>query len=124
MSDASPFVSVKLSAGLVNQARDAAQTMRRSVASQIEYWATLGRSLESAGLTTHDTGALIARQDAVAYAVNVNSQNDAEQLAALESHVLALAKSGALARRASVAVAANAAKAIRGKSVAKPRKAG
>ncbi|MEP6791500.1 MAG: hypothetical protein ABI907_09030, partial [Ramlibacter sp.] len=49
MSDAPPFVSVKLTAALVNQAREAAQTMRRSVASQIEYWATLGKSLEHAG---------------------------------------------------------------------------
>ena len=62
MSDAPPFISVKLSAGLVNQARDAAQTMRRSVASQIEYWATLGKALEHAGLTTNDSQALIVRQ--------------------------------------------------------------
>jgi hypothetical protein len=34
-------------------------------------------------------------------------------LAALKTHVVALAKSGALARRASVAVAANAARAPR-----------
>ena len=53
-SASTPFVSVKLPASLVNQAREAAQTMRRSVASQIEYWATLGRALEHAGLTTAD----------------------------------------------------------------------
>ena len=50
MTTVSPFSSVKLSAELVEKARDAAQPMRRSVASQIEYWATLGRALENAGL--------------------------------------------------------------------------
>ena len=35
MADSSAFVSVKLPAELVNHAREAAQTMRRSVASQI-----------------------------------------------------------------------------------------
>src|SRR6476659_3687988 len=63
MSDTPPFVSVKLPAALVKHAREAAQTMRRSVAGQIEYWATLGRALEHAGLTTGDSRALIARQE-------------------------------------------------------------
>ena len=67
MSDEPPFVSVKLPALLVNQAREAAQTMRRSVASQVEYWATLGRALEQAGLTTADSHALIARQERGSY---------------------------------------------------------
>ena len=40
---ASPFASVKLPTSLVQQAREAAQPQRRSVAGQIEYWATLGR---------------------------------------------------------------------------------
>jgi hypothetical protein len=61
------FVSVKLPAELVNQAREASQTMRRSVASQVEYWATLGRALEHAGLTTSDSQALIARQERAPY---------------------------------------------------------
>ena len=43
----SPFSSVKLPSGLVDQARQAAQPMRRSVAGQIEYWATLGRIVEA-----------------------------------------------------------------------------
>ena len=67
MSDSPPFVSVKLPAALVNHAREAAQIMRRSVASQIEYWATLGRALEHAGLTTSDSLALIARQERAQY---------------------------------------------------------
>lgn len=140
MASGSTFTSVKLAAALVDDARAAALTMRRSVASQIEYWATLGRSLESAGLTTRDTGALIARQDAAVYAVRSAASNkpvkaarpkaakedpaadsvaDAIELAALKTHVVALAKSGALARRASEVVAANAARAARPAS--KPR---
>ena len=123
MATGSTFTSVKLAAALVDDARAAALTMRRSVASQIEYWATLGRSLESAGLTARDTGALIARQDAAVYAVRSAAPNkpvkaaaphaDAAEMAALKTHVVALAKSGALARRASEAVAANAARAVR-----------
>ena len=116
----STFTSVKLAAALVDEARAAALTMRRSVASQIEYWATLGRSLESAGLTARDTTALIARQDAAVYAVRgatgdkpAASAADRAQLESLKTHVVALAKSGALARRASEAVAANAARAAR-----------
>lgn len=129
MATNSSFTSVKLAAALVDDARAAALTMRRSVASQIEYWATLGRSLESAGLTARDTSALIARQDTAVYAVRSAAPNksakatalsaDASEMAALKAHVVALAKSGALARRASEAVAANAARATRPAS--KPR---
>ena len=140
MASGSTFTSVKLAAALVDDARAAALTMRRSVASQIEYWATLGRSLETAGLTARDTSALIARQDTAVYAVRSAASNtpvkaprpkaakenpaadsaaDAIELAALKTHVVALAKSGALARRASEAVAANASRAARPAS--KPR---
>ncbi|MEN9329479.1 MAG: hypothetical protein RLZZ484_667, partial [Pseudomonadota bacterium] len=48
------FASVKLPTALVNQARDAAQPMRRSVAGQVEYWATLGRIVEHSGLTAQE----------------------------------------------------------------------
>lgn len=124
MTTSSGFTSVKLASALVDDARAAAFTMRRSVASQIEYWATLGRSLESAGLTARDTSALIAQQDAAVYSVRSVVPNktakpragaaaDAAELAALKTHVVALAKSGALARRASEAVAANAARTAR-----------
>lgn len=36
------------------EARDAASPMRRSVAGQIEYWATLGRIAEASGLLPSD----------------------------------------------------------------------
>lgn len=119
----SGFASVKLPVSLVDQARSSAQTMRRSVASQIEYWATLGRSLESAGLTAQDSSALIAREDATLYAVRPQTSADDAELDDMKAHVVALAKSGALAQRASMAVAANAGRAVRTRSQAKSRKA-
>lgn len=124
MSDA-PFVSVKLPAGLVNQAREAAATMRRSVASQIEYWATLGKALEHAGLTTGDSQALIARQERTQYVVGEPAPLSAE-LDALHSHVLAVAKSGALNERTRVVIAGtpvNPEKAAKPAKPSKPRKA-
>jgi ParD-like antitoxin of type II bacterial toxin-antitoxin system len=50
----SNFASVKLSAHMVAHAKAAAAPMRRSVASQIEYWVTLGLALEHNGLTTQE----------------------------------------------------------------------
>lgn len=60
---ATAFASVKLPADLVQQARQAAQPSRRSVAGQIEYWATLGRIAEASGLTVHEAREAIARYD-------------------------------------------------------------
>jgi hypothetical protein len=112
MSAANQFASVKLPVALVDKARDAAQPMRRSVASQIEYWATLGRALEHAGLSTRDSQALIAREEPAVYAVASGAETAlSPELGALHGHVLALAQSGALAERARVAVADNRAKA-------------
>lgn len=120
----SAFASVKLPVSLVDEARSSAQTMRRSVASQIEYWATLGRSLEAAGLTAQDSSALIAREDSAPYTISAMASPDAAELNAMKTHVLALAKSGALAHRASAAVAANATKATTAaRSSGKSRKA-
>ena len=122
MSDVPPFVSVKLPATLVNHAREVAQTMRRSVASQIEYWATLGKALEHAGLTTGDSQALIARQERAQYALNEPSKLSPE-LEALHNHVLAVAKSGALNERTRVVVEANRSKSAKAAKSDKPRKA-
>lgn len=60
----SSFASVKLPATLVQQAREAAQPQRRSVAGQIEYWATLGRIADETGLTVQEARDAIARYDA------------------------------------------------------------
>jgi hypothetical protein len=111
MSDQTSFVSVKLPASLVNTAREAAQTMRRSVAGQVEYWATLGRAIEHAGLTTSDSQALIARQERAAYHLVGGALPASPELEDLQTHMLALAKSGALTARAQDAVAGNKAKA-------------
>ena len=116
MSDSPPaYVSVKLPAGLVDQARDAAQTMRRSVASQVEYWATLGMALEHAGLSTSDSRALIARQERAAYGSPPTGLPVSPELDDLQAHVLALSKSGALSARAQDAVAAGKGRPGRGK---------
>ena len=122
MPDAPPFVSVKLPAALVNHAREAAQTMRRSLASQIEYWATLGKALEHAGLTTGDSQALIARQERAHYAVGEPAALSPE-LEALHGHVLAVAKSGALNERTRAVVGANRVNAPKTAKTSKPRKA-
>lgn len=65
MSTAASFASVKLPAALVEKARDAARPMRRSVASQIEYWATLGRIVEHTGLTAGEAQSAIAGYEEV-----------------------------------------------------------
>ena len=51
MTTSNNFVSVKLPSQLVQQAKAAAQPLRRSTAGQVEYWATLGRVVEHSGLT-------------------------------------------------------------------------
>jgi hypothetical protein len=81
--------------------------MRRSVASQVEYWATLGRALEHAGLTTSDSHALIARQERAPYTLAPPTSGLSPDLDDLHGHVVALAKSGALADRTQQAVATN-----------------
>lgn len=62
----SAFASVKLPSTLVAQAREAAQPMRRSVAGQVEYWATLGRIVEHSGLTAQEAQTAIANYEAAA----------------------------------------------------------
>ncbi|VTU41331.1 hypothetical protein H4CHR_06066 [Variovorax sp. PBS-H4] len=117
MPTPTPFASVKLPAALVDKARDAAQPLRRSVAGQIEYWATLGRALEQTGLSIQDSQALIAREEGARYAVAAEVPPVlSPELGALHGHVLALAQSGALAERAKAAVAEN-----RAKSQSRPR---
>jgi hypothetical protein len=63
-AETAAFASVKLPTHLVDQARSAAAPMRRSVAGQIEYWATLGRIAEETGLTVHEAREAIAQYDA------------------------------------------------------------
>ena len=60
------FASVKLPESLVQQARDAAQPLRRSAAGQIEYWAMLGRVVEHSGLTVQEARIAIENYEAAA----------------------------------------------------------
>jgi len=87
------FSSVKLPAALVQQAREAAQPLRRSVAGQVEYWATLGRIVEHSGLTAQEAQAAIEGYEAAAKAVR---QKAPDSLDALKRRVLAASSSGVL----------------------------
>lgn len=98
----SSFASVKLPSGLVTQARQAAAPMRRSVAGQIEYWATLGRIAEASGLTVSEAREAIARYD-VRQAEGV----DADPLDGIEAGFLAAENSGRLAQAVRQTVQSN-----------------
>ena len=88
------FSSVKLPAALVQQARDAAQPLRRSVAGQIEYWATLGRVVEHTGLTVQEAQTAIEGYEAAA-----RKSLQARTVADLTTSLLAAEASGSLAQR-------------------------
>ena len=104
---ASPFASVKLPTALVQQAREAAQPQRRSVAGQIEYWATLGRIADETGLTVQEAREAIARYDA-------RQRGGAaldESLAAIESRFVDAETTGRLVQAVRSTVSANRQKA-------------
>ncbi|MDB5930577.1 MAG: hypothetical protein JWR60_2284 [Polaromonas sp.] len=88
------FSSVKLPAALVQQAREAAQPLRRSVAGQVEYWATLGRIVEHSGLTAQEAQAAIEGYEATAREAQKN-----RTVADLTSRLLAAEVNGSLAQR-------------------------
>ena len=80
------FASVKLPESLVQQARDAAQPLRRSAAGQIEYWATLGRIVEHSGLTVQEARLAIERYEAL----------PSDSLKAIKQRILASNANGSL----------------------------
>lgn len=106
---ATAFSSVKLPAHLVEQARHAAQPMRRSVAGQIEYWATLGQIVEHTGLSVSEARSAIEQYEAAASRNNTlrapASVND------LTARLLAAQTRGTLAQRVREVVTENQAKA-------------
>ncbi|MBG6077677.1 hypothetical protein [Polaromonas sp. CG_9.11] len=102
----SGFSSVKLPAALVQQAREAAQPLRRSVAGQVEYWATLGRIVEHSGLTAQEAQAAIEGYEAAAGKVPLDRVLDA-----IEARFNAADESGCLADRVRQVVGGNRAKA-------------
>ena len=98
----SAFSSVKLPAALVQQAKQAAQPLRRSVAGQIEYWATLGRVVEHSGLTVQEAQTAIEGYEAAA-----KKAHQAYIVADLTSRLVAAESSGSLAQRVREVVADN-----------------
>lgn len=99
------FSSVKLPAALVQQAREAAQPLRRSVAGQVEYWATLGRVVEHTGLTVQEARTAIeeyeaavrkTRSQALLLPQVQDTPGDADTLTALKQRVLAVSSNGTL----------------------------
>ncbi len=96
------FSSVKLPGALVDKAREAAQPMRRSVASQIEYWATLGQVVEHTGLSVQEARTAIEDYErAVSKAQAPQSVDD------LTARLLAAQSRGSLAQRVRDVVADN-----------------
>ena len=100
------FASVKLPAALVQQARRAAQPMRRSVAAQVEYWATLGRIVEHAGLTAQE-----ARDAIEGYETAARQARLASTLDDIEARFVIAEESGRLADRVREVVLDNRSKA-------------
>ena len=113
----STFSSVKLPAALVQQARQAAQPLRRSVAGQIEYWATLGRVLEHSGLTVREAQTAIEGYEAATRKVFLASKNQqAAQADALIDRFMAVEADGSLAQRVRDVVADNRSRAHKKKA--------
>ncbi|RYF79451.1 MAG: hypothetical protein EOO29_17170 [Comamonadaceae bacterium] len=114
-ASSSAFSSVKLPAALVDRARQSAQPLRRSVASQIEYWATLGQIVESTGLSVQDARAAIeaheAREAQVAHearqAAALAVPADSFQVDAIAARFLAAEADRSLAQRVRDVVADN-----------------
>ena len=99
------FASVKLPAALVALAREAAQPMRRSVASQVEYWATLGRIVEHGGLTAQEAQTAIANYEASARRARPSTSEPASQADTLLAQFMAVENDGSLAQRVREVVA-------------------
>ncbi len=93
MSSPSNFASVKLPLDLVEQAREAAQPLRRSAAGQIEYWATLGRVVEHSGLTAQEARTAIEVYEVAARKARVKAP---DTLDALSKRVVAASTNGTL----------------------------
>ena len=103
------FASVKLPYALVAQAREAAQPMRRSVAGQVEYWATLGRIVEHSGLTAQEAQTAIANYEAAAR--RARPTEPASQADTLLAQFMTAELDGSLAQRVREVVASNRSKA-------------
>lgn len=111
------FASVKLPAALVQQAKQAAQPLRRSVAGQIEYWATLGRVVEHSGLTVQEAQTAIeGYESAASKVISASKAQQATQADALIGRFMAVEADGSLAQRVREAVAGNRSRAHKTKA--------
>lgn len=116
MTAPSNFASVKLPTALVQQAKEAAQPLRRSTAGQIEYWATLGRVVEHSGLTVQEARDAIERYEVGSRAAQQASQDaplEDLQASDLIARFMAVEADGSLAQRVREVVADNRSKALR-----------
>jgi ParD-like antitoxin of type II bacterial toxin-antitoxin system len=130
MPAARNFASVKLPEALVQEARDAAQPLRRSAAGQIEYWVTLGRVVEHSGLSVQEAREAIERYEASVREARKASEarmkaetapvDDAlappSQLDALKQRIMAVSTDGTLQAQIRSIVADNRQKAERRKA--------
>ncbi len=103
----SAFSSVKLPGSLVDKARAAARPMRRSVASQIEYWATLGQVVEHTGLSVQE-----ARTAIEDYERAVSKSWAPKSVEELTDRLLAAQSRGSLAQRVREVVQDNRGRAV------------
>ena len=116
MTAAKNFASVKLPESLVQQARDAAQPLRRSAAGQIEYWVTLGRVVEHSALTVQEALDAIKRYEAAAREALMKMEaapvdEAIDQLKLLRRRIMAVSKDGTLESHLRTTVADNRQKA-------------
>jgi hypothetical protein len=111
MSTPSNFASVKLPLSLVEQAREAAQPLRRSAAGQIEYWATLGRVVEHSGLTVQEAQTAIEVYEAAARQARPKARKNDEQADELMGRFTAVEADGSLAQHVRDVIANNRSKA-------------
>ncbi len=104
------FSSVKLSSALVTEAKHAAQTLRRSTAGQIEYWALLGKAVEDGGLTTREAADALGLQQDKAYSnpARTTTARAPSQANALVAQFTEFSASGALAQHVRHVIAQNA----------------
>ena len=87
--------------------------MRRSVAGQVEYWATLGRIVEHSGLTAQEAQSAIASYETAARKARPVEAAATTQADALLAQFLAVEADGNLAQRVRDVVARNRSKVTR-----------
>lgn len=112
MATPSNFASVKLPLRLVEQAREAAQPLRRSAAGQIEYWATLGRVVEHSGLTVQEAQTAIEVYESAARKALPKAKTKDAQADALITRFMAVEADGSLAQHVRDVIAANRSKTL------------